>query len=476
MTNAWTWLEQVRGLRGELLSDYGVKRVTKPGEEEAVAFPYRRGGDAYAWKFRTPSKRFWSSKGVTRGLWNEDELRGADHLPVVVTEGEMDALSCIQAGYHRTVSVPDGWGEDKAEDAALVAAADLLRQSPHVIVAGDADAAGAGLPRYVANLLAGHDVRHATWPDGCKDANDVLVRHGEGALAACLANARRIDPPGGLITGFSDLPPLPQRRILRIGQRPFDWAVALELGALSVWTGTPGSGKTTFLVWTAEQITAGEDVRAGLILFETHPHAIRDQLCLIRTGLAFGDLDADWQAKVAADLDRRFRLVHHQPDGDVAQTIGWLEAMVRTLAVRDGCRLIVIDPWNELEHLPQPGETMTAYINWATKTLRQWAERLGVHIALVAHPRKMPTDGAPRAPTGYDIADSAAFANKPSLGVTVHQRQREDADGVTDKWVELKVWKVRDVRRYGFEKGTVDVEFDPERMAYRGRARPSVPA
>ena len=56
---------------------------------------------------------------------------------------------------------------------------------------------------------------------------------------------------------------------------------------------------------------------------------------------------------------------------------------------------------------------MTSYINFALQQIRQWAAQFDTHICLIAHPRKMPTDGgAMRCPTGYDIADSAAFFNK----------------------------------------------------------------
>lgn len=473
-TDVMAWLTEARKLDASLLSAMGVRATEHPTLGTVAAFPYVRPGEAepHAYKFRTPDKRFASSKGQSRGLFNLRDLALMPGLPVVITEGEVDCLSVMQAGFERAVSVPDGWGENKASDDALVSAEDMLRRSPYVIVAADADAAGAGMPRYVANLLKGHDVRYAVWPEGCKDANDVLKAYGTGELTRCLQAARRLDPPGGLITGFSDLPPMAERRVLRIGALPFDYAVAFEVGAMSVWTGVPGSGKSTFLAWAADRVAEREGVRVGLIMFETHRMALRDQLSLIHTGRRFQDLDAARQASVNATLDARFRVVHYQPEDDIAQTMGWLEGMIHALAVRDGCKLIVVDPWNELEHMPSAGESMTAYINWATKTLRQWAERLNVHIAVVAHPRKMPTDGAPRIPTGYDIADSAAFYNKPSLGVTVHQREKSDPDtGECEKWVELRVWKVRDTLLYGFEKGHVDVVFDTDRRCYRERPR-----
>ena len=294
----------------------------------------------------------------------------------------------------------------------------------------------------------------------------MLMQHGDGALAACLNAATRIDPPGGMITGFSDMPPLSDRRVLRIGAYPFDYAVAFELGAMSVWTGIPGSGKSTFLTWAAEQVSRNENIRVGMLAFETHPHDIRDQMFLIRTGKDYASCDPATRERVVADLDDRFRMVHVVLDDDQLQHLEWLKTMVHTLAVRDQCKLIVVDPWNELEHLPNPGESMTNYINFATKFIRQMAEKLDVHIALVAHPKKMPTDGKPRPPTGYDIADSAAFFNKPSLGVTVHQVSVTDEQGDSDEWVELHVWKVRKTRLYGFQKGKRKIRFNMETMTY----------
>ncbi|WP_305972607.1 MULTISPECIES: hypothetical protein, partial [unclassified Mameliella] len=65
-------------------------------------------------------------------------------------------------------------------------------------------------------------------------------------------------------------------------------------------------------------------------------------------------------------------------------------------------------------------------------------------------------------PTGYDIADSAAFFNKPSLGFTVHQEANEDGE----EFVRITTWKVRDSELYGFEKGEIRLCFYPERMGY----------
>lgn len=456
------WLTEVRKLDAALLAHMGVGPKEHPALGAVAAFPYSKAGKPYAAKFRAVDHKDWrSSQGITRGLYNEDALRQSGG-PAVITEGEIDCLSVIQAGYTRAVSLPDGWTAEGGKRDVLVEAEALFRAAPYVIVAGDNDEAGASLPRTVANILTGHDVRFVTWPDGCKDANEVLVKFGEGEVARCLTEARRMDPEGGFITSISDLPPLPARRVLRMGMKPFDYVLAFEVGAISVGTGTPGSGKSTLTTFAAYHVAKNENIVVGFLSFETHPYRTRDHLCRLECGKPWADLSPRQQAEVAARLDMNFRIVHRTYE-EKNHNLGWLKEMIYTLAVRDGCKLIIVDPWNELEHMPEPGESVTAYINWAVQQIRVWAEQFDTHVCVIAHPRKMPTEGKPRPPVGYDISDSAAFANKPSLGFTVHQTEAEDGTPI----VKLITWKVRDTQLYGIEKGQTDLEFNAHAMAYR---------
>lgn len=455
------WLKSTRKLDGDLLSFMQVKEVDHGRLGTAIAFPYIRGGKPYADKFRGSQKTWGSTKGVTRGLYNGDVLGQMVGIPIVIVEGEIDCLSVMQSGFERCVSLPDGWTAEGNKTESLIAELPKFFEAPYVIVAGDNDTAGESLPRVVANLLDGQDVRYVVWPDDCKDANDVLVKFGEGELAACLNRAKRIDPPGGFITGFSDLPPLSRRRVLTSHNPLIKNRLAFELGAMSVGTGTPGAGKSTLTTWVWHHVTVDEKVRVGLLSFETHPHRTRDHLSRLATGKPFDDLGPAQQKHLEADLDERFRIVHRTFD-DALHTIGWLGKMVHTLATRDGCKLICIDPWNELEHLPEPGESLTNYINFALQQIRKWAEKLEVHICVIAHPKKMDMGRDPRAPMGYDIADSAAFFNKPSLGFTVHAQTTQAGT----PFVELSTWKVRDTQLYGIQKGRSGANFDMEAMDY----------
>lgn len=454
-----------RKLDAHILAEMGVGVVNHETMGQSVGFPYKRGGETYAAKYRKLANKDWrSTMDVTRGLYNEDCLINVDGA-VVITEGEIDALSCMQAGYQNSVSLPDGWTASGNKRDCLVKEAERLLQSDFIIVAGDNDEAGQSLPKTVAAILEGHDVRFAVWPDDCKDANDVLVKHGLETLTKCLDEAKHVDPAGGFVTSIADLPPMPQRRVLKVGAYPFDNLLAFEVGSMSVGTGMPGFGKSTFTTFIAHEIACRENIRIGLLPFETHPYRIRDHIARLRFRKEWDKLNEVEAEKLLHWSNRHLRIGHRSYTENTGHHLGWLKSMVHTMAVRDNCKLIIIDPWNEIEHLPEKGESLTNYINFALQQIRTWADQFDCHICVIAHPKKMSTDkNDVRAPTGYDVADSAAFSNKPSLGFTVHQTINEEGE----KQVQIVTWKVRDTQFYGVNKGTMALDFDPNLMRYFG--------
>ena len=379
--------------------------------------------------------------------------------PILITEGEMDALSCIQAGHVRTVSIPDGWTVDfetgdERKSKPLMRNLSALKGA-RVIVAGDNDPVGESLARFVSNLLEDQVVLYVRWPDGCKDANDTLRDHGPGAVTQAIEGARPISPAGGIITGLSDLPPQPPRRLYRVGIDKLDMRMAFEPGTLSVLTGKPGQGKSTFATWLCHMLSRRHNIRCGVLMMETNAYRIRTQLALLSSGRDVKDMGADEAREVLAKLDQRFRVMQRESNWEGSHDMSWLKAMVRAAALEHECKFIVIDPWNELEHEPRSGESLTNYINVALAAIRQWAERYDVHIMVTAHPRKMINDDRP--PVGYDIADSAAWVNKPSIGLTIHR----------DDTLKLVNWKVRDRETYACSPGVTEIEFDPFKLCYR---------
>lgn len=113
--------------------------------------------------------------------------------PVVVCEGELDALSALSHGFN-AVTGTSGAGTFRGEWAACLAR--LIPAQDHgVVVAFDGDEEGRKwAPKHAETLHeAGLDVRVAALPDG-QDVNDVLVSGGSADLHAYLAQADPYTP------------------------------------------------------------------------------------------------------------------------------------------------------------------------------------------------------------------------------------------------------------------------------------------
>ena len=75
-------------------------------ETECVVFPYTNQGQQYAAKIRSLSDKGFSCNGSPQSFFNVDNVATNDDL--IICEGEMDALSFMEAGYDSVVSVPNG--------------------------------------------------------------------------------------------------------------------------------------------------------------------------------------------------------------------------------------------------------------------------------------------------------------------------------------------------------------------------------
>ena len=90
-----------RALDGEVIPD---------SAGNIVVFPFVEHGAVVNEKFRAPGKKFWQRQGGRRTFWNADALDdpplATGPLSLVITEGEIDALTAIECGFPLSVSVP----------------------------------------------------------------------------------------------------------------------------------------------------------------------------------------------------------------------------------------------------------------------------------------------------------------------------------------------------------------------------------
>lgn len=97
------------------------------------------------------------------------------------------------------------------------------------------------------------------------------------------------------------------------------------------------------------------------------------------------------------------------------KTLQWVLRQAVVAIREDGVRLIIIDPWNELEWCKPKDMTMTEYIGRCLQWLKKFARKYEVTVILAAHPTKdavLKSQSEGRVVGGYDIDGGANWINK----------------------------------------------------------------
>ena len=452
-----------RGLNVELAVQHGWRPCSGPTDDLWIAIPVVDRGQRVGTKRRTITgeKRFVQDVGTPQIFWNVDCLRNPElaGYPLVITEGEMDGLAAIQSGWPKTVSVPGGApehddGDDGKRWAFLGHAKTELQQERPIVLAVDNDRNGQVLQEGLARRLGRSRCQILEYPTG-KDLNDVLMASGERAVRETLASAQYM-PVSGLMR-LSEIAERPTKRALDTCIPGLTPHLRIRRGDLIVVTGPPGHGKSSFVAnltcnmawhWQATTALASfeqaivPDLRRVLRSFRAE--------CLEKYMGEQQRLDAD------AWINQHFAFVQGG-DGD-DMTLAWLLERFATAVQRYGAGICVIDPWNEVSIADKPPEwTIEQYISQSLKLIRRFARNQDVAFIIVAHPKKMGRDrnGKIPKPGLWDIADSAAWANRCDAGVVVY---RPDLHG---NLTEISVEKSRDFYAIG-TPGMVTLQWQPE--------------
>lgn len=417
-----------RGIDPETAARYGVESCDRAGDW--VRIPFVLGDKVVNWKYRTLSgdKRFSQEAGAVKCFFNFNVIVDstlADH-PLIITEGEFDALAAIQAGYPRTVSVPDGAPAEAQGDAEgakysyVMDAKDALSGVKEIILCTDGDGPGVNLLNDLALRLGKARCKWVRYPKGCKDLNDAYRLYGPKGVTETINRAKWMRVDG--LYRMSELPPVMAPASHKLGMSILDDHYRLRLGDFTVITGIPGHGKTSLINEISARVVDRFDWPVAIASFEQKPQT--DHRRNLRT-LHSGKLQA-WMSHeqlAAADrwIDNNFVFIAPSEDDEV--TLQWTLERCAAAAIQYGAKLVVIDPWNEMDHVRPADVTLTEYVGVAIREFRRLAQKYQVHVIVAAHPAKLKRnkEGAFEIPSLYDISDSAHWYNKSDVGIVVHR-------------------------------------------------------
>tara|TARA_R110000824_G_scaffold7873_5_gene35573 strand:+ start:6273 stop:7877 length:1605 start_codon:yes stop_codon:yes gene_type:complete len=471
-----------RGLSEEVISSGRVVSSTKwlrkaNAEVPVVGFPYvdPQTDNVYAVKYRGIDIKDHIQEGSAISFYGIERI--VDDEPIVIVEGEIDCLSAREAGVKNSVSVPNGAPVkvsdglvDPSEDRKfnyVWQANDKLKAAEKIIIAVDGDAPGKALAEELARRIGKSKCWTVSFPDDCKDANDVLLKHGKAELRNMI-DAATPWPIAGLYDAdhYADaVKHLYQNgagKGLTTGFANVDELFTIKSGMVHIVTGVPSMGKSEFVDQILYNLAATYDWKHAICSFENPPHMHIAKFLEKRLRKPFHTGPTPRMTEDEVDtsmgwLRERF-IFMEQSDGTSATIDDILERASAAVA-RMGVRTLTIDPYNYME-MGLGSKSETNLISEMLTKVRNWAAAHDVAVFFVAHPSKLyrQNDGNYPVPKGYDISSSASWFAKADVGITVHRNFDRET-------VEVHVWKVR-FKHLG-KQGVAELTYDVTTGTYK---------
>lgn len=255
---------------------YGIAKDKKQDCLVHVA-PYYRGDTMIAQHIRYPDKDFrWKGNYKQTEMFGQRLWRKGGKC-LIITEGEIDAMTVSQVLNHRwaVVSLPNGTSSALKDVKRNL---EFIASFQDIILMFDMDDAGRKAVEEVVTVLPPGKIRIASLP--YKDANDCLMNGETAAITKARWEAAVYSPDEILHVasiiekGFEELP-------TTVYSFPFDslseFLIGQRSGEMTLYCSGTGCGKTTFLKELAiHHLNEGRKV--GLIMLEESPRETIDDL------------------------------------------------------------------------------------------------------------------------------------------------------------------------------------------------------
>jgi twinkle protein len=389
-----------RGITKPVCEFFGVKvSYGTDGNIDGHFYPYLSDGKI-GYKHRTLPKTFeWI--GHAGDLFGMDKFAGGGKR-LIITEGEVDALSVAQASLDKygkiypVISLTSAAGFEK-----VLKHRDWVRSFQEVCLWFDNDQAGKDVLEHTLKIVGIDKAKIIRSPPGWKDANDVLVNMGWMAVQQQIWEAENWTPAGIIrkeelweaLCNYNNLTSIPYPDCMEgINTK----VKGLRLGEIALFISGTGSGKSTLLreimLHLLEHPEVPKEDKIGVISLEEAPAETARKLSgmVLKRNPANEEIPID-ELKVGFDTvfgDDRVILLDHQgsiADGSIVDQLEYMALM--------GCKYLFIDHITILVSEGAGNLTGNEAIDKTMNDLLRVSKRHGVWIGLVSHLRKAPTGG-----------------------------------------------------------------------------------
>lgn len=446
--NAIAWFK-TRGISALTLSDFNVFTQEEwmpqtQKKENCVCFPYMRDNTVVNIKYRDGRKNFKMFKDgelILFGLHTKGDRKKA-----IIVEGEIDALSVFEVGFgHELVpnketgevsnpaaeyavfSVPNGATKGNANLEYLENCFDFLIDLEEVIIATDDDEAGKSLRDELIRRIGIERCKIVYYPSvqcvpttegkrKCKDANEILVYLGRDELYRVISEADFIPVEG--IYYVEDLYQTMMDKFkkgvvlqptTRFGAMDdfFRW----KKGESNLWVGYGNHGKSFFVLQLMLTKSIYDGWKWGIFSPENWPAGdFFDDLVEMYVGKWLNTMSEQEYSVALEFLNHHFFYVYPEDSHDITS----IHEKFRYLVLKKGIDGVLVDPWNQLDHLQGQYQRDDQYLSVALKDVTRFMLLNNVSYNIIAHP-KNPTYNSDRSLSivdMYDVAGGAMWGNK----------------------------------------------------------------
>lgn len=403
-------------------------------------------GSTKIWALTDKNRKPFSTSPL---LYNMNKVN--TNSPLVITSGELDCAAAIEAGWHNAVSIPMGDGNTQWVEKCW----DFLEQFQSIIIVPDNDESGEKYAKNIVPRLGSWRCKVAHVPpfvekdDGTKvkikDLNESLVRLGKTATLEILTHAE--DSPVASVDDLSDVEDIDLDEMdgVPIGVKPLDKElVRLFYGTLTIVSGTPGSGKTSFLYQLICEALEN-DINSWLFSAELPETMTKNWFNYILAGnrnidalqTASGDtyykVRKDAKAAINECYQGKWFVYKDDYDNNLDALIDSMTSVVR----KYGVKLLILDNFMCIDTDDEKYRDELKAQTDTIKKLIAFSKKYAVATILVCHPRKM----LPGTSLGiYDIAGTSNVINLAHRTIGLRRVKQEEKD-YPDKLPKGKQWQ-----------------------------------
>jgi twinkle protein len=445
----------------------------KGAEVNTIQFNYFRDGQLVNVKFRTGDKCFKLVSGAELVLYNLDGIKGK--AEIIITEGEIDALSFIEAGLDSVCSVPNGAAKGKANLEYLNNCYSYFENVKKVYLAVDNDEAGQALRDELARRL-GKDICYLVeYPEGMKDANEVLKFKGVEGVRALIVNAKGLPLDDVLYLGMVREQMLHEfhngrKRGTTTYFQTVDPCFTWKRGEVIIMGGIPNHGKTTMILQLMLLKSVFEGTKWGIFSPENFPPTeFYDDLVHTFIGKTTDPHYKDRQMteeeyiRGMEFIEEHFFYVYPE---EASPTPEYVNGKLKELILKHGIDGCLTDPFNQLDNDMGKFGRDDLYISHFLTNEKRFALKHDVYKIIIAHPSKLikDKDGGYKVPDAYDLHGGSMWNNKADNILCTH-RPNYWKDKF-DTTVEFHSQKIKKQKLVGIP-GTVTLTFDRASNRYR---------